>query len=105
INFTLDNGGFDTADYTGNTSVTLPAGNNIASTTITTIDDNIDEGDEIILISMDVLPNTFMRLNDNMKIRLIDNDYTVAPYGTPLSPTYGIVESTAPSGYYNSLDN
>lgn len=105
INFTLDNGGFDTADYTGNTSVTLPAGNNTASTTITTIDDNIDEGDEIILISMDVLPNTFMRLNDNMKIRLIDNDYTVAPYGTPLSPTYGIVESTAPSGYYNSLDN
>lgn len=105
INFTLDNDGFDANDFTGNTSVTIPAGDHTATITINTIDDNINEGDEIILISISSLPDTFVRLNDNMKIRLIDNDYTLAPYGTPLSPTYGIVQSTAPSGYYNSLDN
>jgi hypothetical protein len=50
------------------------------------------------------LPNGFNRLNDNVEIRIEDNDYTIDPWGTPLQPTYGVVASTAPAGYYNSLN-
>lgn len=105
INFNLNNAGFDSSDFTGNTSVTIPSGSNTATASISTINDNIDEGDEVILINMGTLPNTFVELNDNMKIRLVDDDFTTATFGTPLNPTYGVVQSTAPSGYYNSLDN
>lgn len=105
INFSLDNGTFDSNDFTGNTSVTIPAGSNTATTSISIIDDNLDEGDEELVISMVISDDYFVKLNDNLKIRVVDNDFTVAPFGTPLSPTYGIVQSTAPSGYYNSLDN
>jgi hypothetical protein len=35
---------------------------------------------------------------------VVDNDFTVAAWGTPINPTYGLVQSTQPEGYYNSLD-
>jgi endonuclease I len=35
---------------------------------------------------------------------LLNNDFVVSPWGTPLNPTYGIVSSTAPIGYYASLE-
>ncbi|WAC01806.1 endonuclease [Lacinutrix neustonica] len=34
----------------------------------------------------------------------MDNDFTVAPFGTPLNPTFGVVQSTQPTNYYDSLD-
>jgi len=104
INFSLENGGFTTADYSGNTTVTIPQGENSVTTTITLIDDDLDEGDEVLLLNMDDLPNEFAELDDNIEIRIVDNDFTIAPWGTPINPTYDIVESTQPNTYYNSLD-
>ncbi len=106
LNFdiTLDFGTFNILDYTGNTSLTIPVGQNTTSTTISIIDDNDDEGDEVLKISYVSLPSEYLILNSNLKIRVVDNDFTVASFGTPINPTYGTVSSTQPNGYYNSLD-
>ncbi len=104
INFNLSNGTFDTYDFSGNTFAMIPAGQNSANTTITLIDDSDDEGDEVLMINMTALPDQFVELNDNKKIRVVDNDFTIADFGSPLNPTYDIVESTQPDGYYSSLD-
>ena len=102
--FSLNNGGFTAADFTGNTSVSIPAGSNSFSTTITLTDDTLDEGDEVLKIKFGALPSGFNRRNDNIEIRVVDNDFTTLPFGTPLNPTYGNVSSTAPAGYYDSLE-
>ncbi len=106
LNFTigLNNGTFDTSDYTGNTVIIIPNGSNTATTTINLIDDTLDEGDEEMVIRLSGLSPLYSAINNNLRIRVIDNDFTVAPYGTPLNSTYGIVESTQPDGYYDSLD-
>jgi len=102
--FTLNNSSFTTSDFTGNTTVFIPSGSNTFTTNITLTDDVLDEGDETLKINIGVIPIQYKRLNDNVEIRVIDNDFTVASFGTPLNPTYGIVSSTAPTGYYNSLE-
>jgi hypothetical protein len=102
--FTLNNSSFTTDDFTGNTTVFIAAGSKSFSTTITLIDDFFDEGDEVSKIKFGTLPSLFNRLNDFIEIRIVDNDFTVAPFGTPLNPTHGIVTSTAPIGYYDSLE-
>lgn len=102
--FSLNNGGFTTTDFTGNTSVLIPPGSNSFSTTITLVDDALDEGDEVLKIKFGSLPSGFNRRNDNIEIRVVDNDFTTLPFGTPLNPTYGNVTSTAPVGYYDSLE-
>lgn len=102
--FTLDNAGFNSADFTGETSVTITAGASTGQTTITIIDDQDDEGDEELKITFGEMPDGFKRANDNVIIRIIDNDFTTASYGTPLDPTYDQVESTQPDGYYDSID-
>ncbi|MBL7793293.1 MAG: endonuclease [Saprospiraceae bacterium] len=104
INLALNNGTFNNADYTGNTTLTIPGGQNSVSTTITLIDDDLDEGDEVMVIRLANLPSAFLVLNNNIPIRIVDNDFVVAPFGTPINPTYGIVSSTQPAGYYDSLD-
>src|SRR5690606_36701537 len=73
-------------------------------TSINLIDDSDDEGDEQLKISMRTLPSGYLPLNNNLIMRVVDNDYTVAPFGTPLNPTFGVVSSTQPNGYYDSLD-
>jgi hypothetical protein len=102
--FTLNNGTFNSADFTGNTTVFIPQGQNSFTTTITLIDDDLDEGDEVLRIRFGTLPFGYVRMNDNIFIRVIDNDFSTSPWGTPLNPTYGIVSSTAPQGYYDSLN-
>jgi hypothetical protein len=104
FNFTLNKSSFNTADFTGNTTVFIPSGSNTFSTTITIKDDAFDEGDEVLNIKFGTIPSQYKRLNDNIEIRVVDNDFTVASFGTPLNPTYGIVSSTAPVGYYTSLE-
>lgn len=106
LNFTisLNNGTFDTSDFTGITELTIPSGSNTASTTITLIDDTLDEGDEEIVLRLSGLTPTYSAINNNLRIRVVDNDFTVAAFGTPINPTYGVVESTQPDGYYDSLD-
>jgi hypothetical protein len=104
FNIVLDNFGFNTSDFTGNTSITIPLNQTTASTTITLIDDADDEGDEVTRVRFESLPAEYLALNNNLKIRIVDNDFTMANFGTPLNPTFGNVTSTQPTGYYNSLD-
>ncbi|MEO5789749.1 MAG: endonuclease I, partial [Gelidibacter sp.] len=65
----LDNYGFNTSDFTGNTSLTIPNGGNTVTTTITIIDDTDDEGDEIMKVTISGFPPTFMVLNNHQLIR------------------------------------
>ena len=104
FNISLSNGNFNLADYTGSVNVSIPAGSNTWSTIITTVDDTFNEGDETAKIKIGAIPTSFNKLNDNVEIRIIDNDYTIDPWGPPTQPTYGIVPSTAPLGYYNSIN-
>ncbi|MCA0133745.1 endonuclease [Winogradskyella alexanderae] len=106
LNFdiTLSNFGFNTTDFTGSTSLTILNGQNTTSTTITLVDDADDEGDEVLEIRFSNLVEPVVPFNNNIEVRVVDNDFTIAPWGTPISPTTGIVQSTQPEGYYDSLD-
>lgn len=104
FSITLDYFGFNTSDFTGNTTLTIPTGQNSVTTTITLIDDTIDEGDEEALVKFSSLQWPYIPYNNFLKLRVVDNDFTVAPFGTPINPTYGNVSSTQPNDYYSSLD-
>ncbi|WP_290698375.1 endonuclease [Lacinutrix sp.] len=104
IDFTLNNFGFNTSDYSGNTTIVIPNGQNTVTTNITLVDDTLDEGDEELLIKFSNLTSPFIPFNNFVELRVVDNDFVVAPFGTPLNPTTGIVASTQPTGYYNSID-
>lgn len=105
LTFTLDNDTFNTADFTGTTTVTIPTGQTTVTSVITLVDDTLDEGDEELIISLqDNFSIEYIILNNNLLIRAVDDDFTIASFGTPLNPTYGTVSSTAPNGYYNTLD-
>jgi len=104
FSISLSNGTFDTSDFTGTTSLLIPTGQNSVSTTINLIDDADDEGDEVLKISLSELPTEYLKLNDKLEIRVVDNDFVVNNWGTPLNPTYGLVTGTQPSGYYDGLD-
>ena len=100
----LNNLGFNTSDFTGSTSLTILSGQNTTTTTITLIDDSADEGDEVLKIGFLDLVEPFVASNGAVEIRVVDNDFTIAAWGTPINPTYGVVASTQPTGYYDSLD-
>ncbi|RLJ61228.1 putative secreted protein (Por secretion system target) [Lacinutrix venerupis] len=104
FSFTLDNFGFNTSDYSGTTTVTIPNGQNTVSTTITLIDDTLDEGDEELLIKFSSLSTPYIPFNNFVTIRVVDNDFVIAPFGKPTTPTFDIVNSTQPDGYYDSLN-
>lgn len=104
INFTLNNGNFNNSDYSGNLFVTIPVGQSSAQTSITLTDDSFDEGDEEMLISVQPLSLGYVSNNNNIIVRIYDNDFIVQSYGTPLNPTYGLVTPTIPAGYYDSLE-
>ncbi|MCX7548259.1 endonuclease [Xanthomarina sp. F1114] len=100
----LNNYGFDEDDFTGNTTLTIPTGQNIVTTTITLVDDDFDEGDEELIIKFSDLQWPYIPYNNFLLVRVVDNDFTVAPFGTPINSTYGNVLSAQPNNYYNSLD-
>ena len=110
--FTLQEGNFTTADYSGpnvnSTSgivtVTILSGTSTASTIINLTDDVVFEGDEETHLVLSTLPTGYVKNNDNIYIRIYDNDFIVQNFGTPLNPTYGNVSPTIPSGYYDSLE-
>ncbi|MBR9914305.1 MAG: T9SS type A sorting domain-containing protein [Algicola sp.] len=104
FNILLSNNGFDAADFTGNLSITIPMNQSTTTTTINLIDDSDDEGDEVTRIRFESLPTEYLALNNNLEIRIVDNDFVVANFGTPINPTFGNVASTQPDGYYDSLD-
>lgn len=100
----LNNEGFNEADFTGNTTLIIPNGESVVTTTISIIDDEFDEGDEVLKIQILNLEEPFIRNNSVVEVRIVDNDFIVAPWGTPINPTYGVVNSTQPDGYYDSLN-
>ena len=87
----LNNFSFNNIDYSGSTSLTILEGQNSTSTNIVIIDDEVDEGDEVAVIRFDNLSSEFLILNDNIEIRIVDNDFQVAPFGVPTNPTFGMV--------------
>lgn len=105
FNFTLDNGNFMVNDFSGtNLTVMIPVGSSTAQNTVYLFDDITDEGDEEMLIKVQTLPAGYIANNNNIIIRIYDNDFVVQSYGTPLNPTYGLVSPTIPAGYYDTLE-
>ncbi len=103
ISFTLNNGSFNTADFTGPTTVTIPEGQQSGTALITLTDDQLDEGDEVMLIRISPVAVPYLLLRNNIRVRIVDNDFRVELYGTPLQPTYGIVTSTQAAAYYDPI--
>lgn len=101
--YSLNNYGFNASDFSGPTTVTIPAGSTSTTISIQITDDTWDEGDETLNIVFGTLPFGYKMSNNNVYLIVIDNDFTQAAFGTPLQPTYGIVTPTTPTGYYDSL--
>ena len=104
LNFTLTNGTFTTDDYVGDTSLTILNNTSSVSQTVDIVDDNEDEGDEVLLINVTDLPAPYVLNANRIEIIVIDNDFVVESYGTPTNPTFGLVSSTAPTNYYEDLN-
>lgn len=106
LNFsvTLHNENFTVADFTGNLDITIPSGTNTVSTVIQILDDGLNEGDENMLITLGTVPSEYIVLQNNIAVRVNDINFQIATWGTPVNPTYGTVSSTAPVGYYASLE-
>lgn len=104
INFSLINGSFTTTDYSGSLSATIINGTNSITSNISILNDGLNDGDEELKISLNTLPVEYVKNNDNLILRVVDQNFLTASYGTPLNPTYGNVISSAPNGYYSSLN-
>ena len=102
----LNNGNFNSSDYTfdTNNSVTIPSGGTTVVKTITLIDDTLEEGDEELVLFISGLPTNVVSSNNSIVRRVADTDFQILNFGTPLAPTYNTVSSTAPAGYYASLE-
>ncbi|MFY7938682.1 MAG: endonuclease, partial [Flavobacterium sp.] len=106
FSISLNNGNFNSADYTFDTTniVTIPSGATSVTKTITLIDDTLEEGDEEFVLFISGLPVNVVSSNNSIVRRVADTDFQVLNFGTPLAPTYNTVSSTAPAGYYASLE-
>lgn len=104
MNFSLNNGSFTAADFTGGLSVTIPMGQTTTQTEINLLNDGLDEGDEELKFVFQPLPNGYVANTDNIIYRVYDANFTTSSWGTPLNPTYGLVTPTIPLGYYDSLE-
>lgn len=102
--FSLDFENFNEADYQGETTVTISKGSTQTSQIIYILEDGIDEGDEKMVFQFGTIPPNYIKSNDFIEVIIIDGDFQVADFGSPLNPTYGEVESSAPDGYYQSID-
>jgi Endonuclease I/Secretion system C-terminal sorting domain len=104
LSFTLNNGSFNSIDFSGTTNVTIPVGSTTSSRTISILNDGINEGDEEAKLTLSSPDVTYNLNNNNIIIRINDANFTTLPFGTPASPTYGTVFNTKPTGYYDSLN-
>lgn len=104
ITYTLSNGSFNSNDYTGPLQATILAGSSLAISVIQTLNDGVVEGDEEMKITVYGLAPGYSLNNNDVIVRVIDANFIVSPFGTPANPTYNQVTSTAPTGYYNSLE-
>ena len=104
IFFNLEYQNFDSNDYSDIDNVTIQSGEDSASVLIDIIDDEIDEGDEDLMLSLDFQNENFILLNNNQIIRVNDNDFIIADYGTPVNPTYANVNNLFSENYYSNLN-
>lgn len=104
LSYSLDNGNFNGSDYIATNRLSILKGTTSITTSIIIVEDGVNEGDEEMFIELEALPGNFLLINNHIKIRIVDNDYYVSNFGTPLNPTYGNVSSTQLEGYYDSLN-
>ena len=106
FSISVNNGSFNTADYAFDTtnSLTIPSGATTVIKTITLIDDTLEEGDEELVLFISGLPTNVVSSNNSIVRRVADTDFQILNFGTPLAPTYNMVSSSAPVGYYSSLE-
>lgn len=106
LNFTysLTNGDFNSEDFDADLNVTISAGTSTATKTIQILNDGLSEGDEALQVKLGQIPAGFIRMNDYIYINIIDMDFTVSNFGTPLNPTYGQLIPTYTPDYYSSLN-
>ena len=104
ILFSLEYQNFESSDYSDVNSVTIDSGADSGTVLIDIIDDDIDEGDEDLMLSLDFENENFILLNNNQIIRVNDNDFIIADYGTPIDPTYSNVSNLFPENYYSNLN-
>lgn len=105
FSYVLNNGNFNSSDFTADLNVTIPVGQTTVVKTIQLLNDGVNEDDEELKIYVASVPTGYMMNRNNVIVRVHDANFIVQPWGTPLNPTFGIVSSTAPTGYYNSLNN
>ncbi len=104
ISYSLDNGQFNGSDYIATNRLSILKGTRSITSSVIIVEDMNEEGDEDMLIYVDPLPTTYLLVNNNIKLRILDNDFVVSNFGTPVNPTYGKVTSTQQPGYYDRLD-
>lgn len=104
LSLTLNNGSFNSNDYSGNINATLPIGSNTVTTTIQILNDGSNEGDENMKIVLAPVTSEYVILNNNIIIRVHDINFIVQPWGTPIHPTYGLCPRAIPTGYYSTLE-
>jgi hypothetical protein len=104
LNVLVNNGGFTASDINGATTLTIPANQTSITTIWTIVDDTVDEGDEEMLLRWTSIPAGYTAMNNNIVLRVVDNDYGIDPWGQPTQPTYGIVPPQIPNGYYSNLN-
>ena len=104
IDFSVTNGNFTNQDFTGNTQIILTNGSTASTTSLTILEDGVQEGAEFMDIVLGALPQEFIPDNDNLEVVVTDGDFQVDPWGTPLNPTFDEVSSSAPDNYYSSAD-
>lgn len=104
LTFSLSNNGFGPEDFLGPTQLIFAKGTTQAEIVIQLLEDNTEEGDEDLFMNVSLTNELYLLVNNHIRIRVNDKDYRVAPFGTPLNPTYGIVKDEVPAGYYARLN-
>lgn len=104
FSFTLNNGSFNSSDYTGTLNVVIPTGMSSATVNVVLRNDGVNDGDEEMEVTLGTVPSNYIVLNNNTIVRVNDVNFTTLNFGTPASPTYGQVSNNKPTGYYDSLE-
>ena len=104
LNVDLSNSNFTQADYSGSATITIPVGATSCTENYLIVNDGVNDGDKELKVTLSGFPSNYSLFNNNIILRVDDINFITANYGTPLNPTFSNVLSTAPVGYYDSLE-
>jgi len=104
IYMTVNNGNFDLLDIDGTLTVAIPVGQTSVTNTLLVVNDAYNEGDEELVLNVQSIPTGYVLNNNFITVRVNESNFDVLPFGTPANPTHGNIVTTAPSGYYSSLE-